>query len=41
VPVGQIDAAFYFVAENRIVEPEHIDSEEQLLARWRAVFGGA
>ena len=41
VPVEQIDAAFYFVAENRIVEPTHIDSEEELLARWRAVFGAA
>ena len=41
VPIGQIDAAFYFVADDRIIEPEHIDSEEELLARWRAVFGAA
>jgi DNA helicase-2/ATP-dependent DNA helicase PcrA len=40
VPIGQIDAAFYFVADDRIIEPEHIDSEEELLARWRSAFGG-
>ncbi|HEX7834593.1 MAG TPA: ATP-dependent DNA helicase, partial [Pseudolysinimonas sp.] len=40
VPIEQIDAAFYFVADDRIIEPEHIDSEDELLARWRAVFGG-
>jgi len=30
-----VDAAFYFVADDRVLEPERIDSEEQLLARWR------
>jgi DNA helicase-2/ATP-dependent DNA helicase PcrA len=34
-----IDAAFYFVADDRVIRPEHIDTEEQLLERWRAVFG--
>lgn len=34
-----IDAAFYFVADDAVVRPPRIDSEEQLLARWRAVFG--
>ncbi len=35
---GLIDAAFYFVADDRVVRPEHIDSEEELLARWRTAF---
>jgi DNA helicase-2/ATP-dependent DNA helicase PcrA len=34
-----IDAAFYFVQDDLVVRPEHVDTEEQLLARWRAVFG--
>ncbi|MFT4029305.1 MAG: ATP-dependent DNA helicase [Protaetiibacter sp.] len=36
-----IDAAFYFVADGptgRVIRPEHIDSEDELLARWRAAF---
>lgn len=33
-----IDAAFYFVADDLVVRPEHIDSEAELLARWRAAF---
>ncbi|MGN6325209.1 UvrD-helicase domain-containing protein [Pseudolysinimonas sp.] len=39
VPVDRIDAAFYFVADDRIIRPDHLDSEEELLARWRAAFG--
>jgi DNA helicase-2/ATP-dependent DNA helicase PcrA len=31
-----VSAAFYFVADDLVLAPEHIDSEEQLLARWRA-----
>ena len=34
----QIDAAFYFVADDRVIAPEHIDDEAELLARWRAAF---
>ena len=30
-----IDAAFYFVADDLVIRPPHIDSEEELLARWR------
>ncbi len=41
IPVERITAAFYFVADDLIIRPEHIDSEEELLARWRAVFGGS
>ena len=38
IPVDRIDAAFYFVADDRVIRPEHLDSEEELLARWRAAF---
>ncbi|MEZ5190905.1 MAG: ATP-dependent DNA helicase [Schumannella sp.] len=38
VPVERIGAAFYFVADDTIVRPEHIDDEAELLARWRAAF---
>jgi DNA helicase-2/ATP-dependent DNA helicase PcrA len=38
VPLDRISAAFYFVADDRIIEPEHIDDEAELLARWRSVF---
>ncbi|HWH97799.1 MAG TPA: ATP-dependent DNA helicase [Pseudolysinimonas sp.] len=35
IPEDRIDAAFYFVADDRVLEPDRIDSKEQLLARWR------
>ncbi|MEO5535891.1 MAG: ATP-dependent DNA helicase [Pseudolysinimonas sp.] len=35
-----VDAVFYFVAEDRVLAPERIDSEPELLARWRAAIGG-
>jgi DNA helicase-2/ATP-dependent DNA helicase PcrA len=38
VPIEQISAAFYFVADDRVIEPERIDDERELLARWRSVF---
>ncbi|HTL40705.1 MAG TPA: ATP-dependent DNA helicase [Pseudolysinimonas sp.] len=38
VPIEQISAAFYFVADDRVIEPERIDDEDELLARWRSVF---
>lgn len=34
-----IDAAFYFVADDHVIRPPHVDSEQQLLERWRAAFG--
>ncbi|TXK19621.1 ATP-dependent DNA helicase [Homoserinibacter sp. GY 40078] len=34
-----IDGAFYFVADDRVIRPPHIDTEEELIARWRAAFG--
>ena len=36
IPEENVDAAFYFVADDRVLTPDRIDSEEQLLARWRA-----
>lgn len=35
---SRITAAFYFVADDRVIRPEHIDDEAELLARWRAAF---
>ena len=39
IPEEKVSAAFYFVAEDRVLEPERIDSEEELLARWRRAVG--
>jgi DNA helicase-2/ATP-dependent DNA helicase PcrA len=39
IPEDRIDAAFYFVADDRVLEPDRIDSEAELLARWRAAVG--
>ena len=36
---SRITAAFYFVADDRVIRPDHIDDEAELLARWRAAFG--
>jgi DNA helicase-2/ATP-dependent DNA helicase PcrA len=36
---GRIGAAFYFVADDAVIRPPHIDDEAELLARWRAAFG--
>lgn len=41
IPEDRIDAAFYFVADDRVLEPERIDSEAELLARWRAAVAPA
>ncbi len=37
---SRISAAFYFVADDRVIRPDHIDDEAELLARWRAAFAG-
>lgn len=34
-----IDAYFYFVADDLIVAPPHVDDEEELLALWRDAVG--
>jgi DNA helicase-2/ATP-dependent DNA helicase PcrA len=38
VDPSRISAAFYFVADDRVIRPEHIDDEAELLVRWRAAF---
>jgi DNA helicase-2/ATP-dependent DNA helicase PcrA len=38
VDPSRIGAAFYFVADDRVIRPDHIDDEAELLARWRAAF---
>jgi len=40
IPEDRVDAVFYFVAEDRVLAPDRIDSEEELLARWRAAMHG-
>ncbi|GAB3616660.1 ATP-dependent DNA helicase [Okibacterium endophyticum] len=39
VPVDEIDAALYYVSENRVVRPERFYSEEELVRRWTAAMG--
>jgi len=36
-----IDAAFYFVAEDRVIRPERIYSRDDLIAEWRKVTAGS
>lgn len=38
IPPERIAASFYFVADDRVIRPDHIDDEAELLARWRAAF---
>ena len=38
VDPGLIDAVFYFVADDRVIRPDHIYDESELLARWRAAL---
>jgi DNA helicase-2/ATP-dependent DNA helicase PcrA len=38
VDPADVDAAFYYVADDLVVRPEHVDDEERLLARWRAAL---
>ena len=39
VPEENIDAAFYFVAEDKVIRPERIYSESELEERWSSVTG--
>ena len=34
-----IDAAFYFVSDDHVLRPDHIESEDELLRLWRDAFG--
>lgn len=35
-----IDAVFYFVADDRVIRPDHLYDESELLDRWRAAQAG-
>lgn len=35
----QVDALFYFVAEDRVIRPERLFDEPELIERWRAALG--
>ena len=39
IPAENIDAAFYFVAEDKVIRPERIYSESELEERWSSVTG--
>jgi len=39
VDPGLIDAAFYFVSDDHVLRPDHIESEDELLRLWRETFG--
>ncbi|MEJ1231180.1 MAG: ATP-dependent DNA helicase [Galbitalea sp.] len=34
-----IDAVFYYVADDRVIEPTHLENEDELIARWRRSLG--
>lgn len=34
-----VDAVFYFVADDQVIRPETLETEEELRARWRAAMG--
>ncbi len=36
-----IDAVFYFVSDDKVIRPEHIFDEAELLKRWRSAFSAA
>lgn len=38
IDADRIDSVFYYVASNRVVRPEHIFSEAELLERWRGAL---
>ncbi|WP_223269543.1 ATP-dependent DNA helicase [Frigoribacterium sp. ACAM 257] len=41
VPADDIDAAFYFVADDVVIEPRHIASRAELVALWDEVEAGS
>ncbi|MBX3098337.1 MAG: ATP-dependent helicase [Salinibacterium sp.] len=34
-----VDAVFYYVSDDRVIRPEHIYDEQELLTKWQAAFG--
>lgn len=39
IDLDLIDAVFYFVADDRVIEPERLFTEAELIARWRSTLG--
>jgi DNA helicase-2/ATP-dependent DNA helicase PcrA len=39
VPIENIDAVFYYVTDDVVIRPDHLDSADELLARWQASLG--
>ncbi|PJJ71616.1 DNA helicase-2/ATP-dependent DNA helicase PcrA [Diaminobutyricimonas aerilata] len=35
---ADVDAVFYFVADDRVIRPDRLEDEEELVARWRAAL---
>jgi DNA helicase-2/ATP-dependent DNA helicase PcrA len=35
---ARIDAAFYYVADNKTIRPDHLSDERELVERWRAAI---
>ncbi|MDQ1551130.1 MAG: ATP-dependent helicase UvrD/PcrA [Actinomycetota bacterium] len=40
IPIEQIDAVFYYVAEDAVIAPAHLYDENELIERWRAALPG-
>jgi len=38
IPIEQIDAVFYYVAEDAVIAPAHLYDENELIERWRAAL---
>ena len=40
MPAESVDAVFYFVADDVVVEPRHVADRAELVALWEAVEAG-
>jgi DNA helicase-2/ATP-dependent DNA helicase PcrA len=40
IPLEDIDAVFYYVADDKVIAPDHLYDEQELVDRWRAATGG-
>ena len=40
IPLEQIDAVFYYVADDTVIAPAHLYDEAELIERWRAAIAG-
>ena len=39
IPTERISTAFYYVADDLVIRPDHLDDEAELRVRWHAAFG--